>query len=712
LAAPAEPPVYVGHPTNEIGHILALARDAGYDELADLITAEDYGRASAALAKMEKGLFPWRMAVTNGYQHGFLLYALKGYILEKSNDPPKAYRQYQNSRGCLDDDVAMMYYPQPRLEVLIGIGRTCNAVGRYTDSKDYLDVARIEGSEYVDISALADRALIRRGVEIGDYPEVTNLYNDLRWLSDLTRGEHKEAAQILFWSHDDRAGFSMLLQGLTKLGIDNDLGVKDPMVDCFLNNLMRADDQEISYFYDLLGYAIVDARALEGDEKYLAFLCNSRMVMAKLFHILRPEDDIKKALTRVDQVKAQLLLQYATDTDQRALISGTSILGSKGRLISDESNAGLLTIPALQFEDLLMRADWNARRGLTDSSMEVYIEVLGICTNEDIARWPYDGTTISNAALLGRLALLHHNLGSLANAIPGTGEKLLPYVLVRWPTSRRLLSTGGMAPMRSEMLDRCLEINASLPYPVWEEYCYKLAKDLLRWHRVDECIRVLSQCYARLPSLRVSTVELWASAYAAKCEVGTAFAIYLDGLAHCNRQIDRSSLVTQCLKAYPWASCSDLARARSLLPRALLAGAVDTSSGSSDALTRQAELVSLWANKAYPAELTIRAYFAKHQWHGITNALSGFLRVPYLEPPLLLGAVAYWELGLTNEANKMVSQVLVQLEICTRGFRTAFNVPPETYTCRLAAVDDPTKDECESTYTTILKTICLYQRDQ
>ena len=169
LAAPAEPPVYVGHPTNEIGHILALARHAGYDELADLIAAEDYGRASAALAKMEKGLFPWRMSVTNGYQHGFLLYALKGYILEKSNDPPKAYRQYQNSRGCLDDDAAMMYYPQPRLEVLIGIGRTCNAVGRYTDSKDYLDVARIEGSEYADISAQADRALIRRGVEIGDY---------------------------------------------------------------------------------------------------------------------------------------------------------------------------------------------------------------------------------------------------------------------------------------------------------------------------------------------------------------------------------------------------------------------------------------------------------------------------------------------------------------------------------------------------------------
>ena len=135
------------------------------------------------------------------------------------------------------------------------------------DAKDWLDNAFFEAGDNKQLQAAIDRVLIQRANEIGDYPEIIFLYQHLLSIAndnnsppllkgdtggfkntnvkvELTKPEIADYSQILFYSRKDREGFGKLLEGISKLGIDNNLGIKDPLVDKFLNNIMRADNDE------------------------------------------------------------------------------------------------------------------------------------------------------------------------------------------------------------------------------------------------------------------------------------------------------------------------------------------------------------------------------------------------------------------------------------------------------------------------------------
>ena len=320
-------------PKDDFVHTLDLAKHSSCSYIAEkfdtLSRFNGFGNfVLKELKKKDEGLFPWRFEVTNGYQEGFVYYALLGYANELSGDIPFAYRCYQNSLACIDEEKSFNY-PLPRAEIYLAIGRTCLAAGRYMDAKDWLDTAFLESGDNIKLQAAIDRVLIKRANELGDYPEIIFLYQHLLSLAndnnsppllkgdtggfkntngkvELTKDEIANYAQILFYSRKDREGFSKLLEGISKLGIDNNLGVKDPLVDKFLNNIMRADDDEVKWFYDLLGWAIVDARAKAGDENYLAFLCNARTLFCKVYDFLNPEDDLEKVKKRIDVVKRQI----------------------------------------------------------------------------------------------------------------------------------------------------------------------------------------------------------------------------------------------------------------------------------------------------------------------------------------------------------------------------------------------------------------------
>ena len=95
-----------------------LSRNEGIRSATDLIVHKDYSQAIAVLDAVEKGDYSWRIELTNSYQNGFVLCALKGYCLEQVPDPPKAYRQYQNSRFYVDEDTVQSIMNEPRIEVM------------------------------------------------------------------------------------------------------------------------------------------------------------------------------------------------------------------------------------------------------------------------------------------------------------------------------------------------------------------------------------------------------------------------------------------------------------------------------------------------------------------------------------------------------------------------------------------------------------------
>jgi len=225
----------------------------------------------------------------------------------------------------------------------------------------------------------------------------------------LRTTDYANYAQILFYSRKDREGFSKLLAGISKLGIDNNLGVKDPLIDKFLNNIMRADDDEVKWFYDLLGWAIVDARAKAGDENYLAFLCNARTLFCKVYDFLNPEDDLKKVKERIDVVKEQLAQGFNPfGNESKLFVNRYSLIGKKKIFKSTNlkiSKSGEMEkTPGIILEDLLMLADWKLKRKDYKSAETNYFFAYQMAT-DTFANMKYDGTTAKNAAIMGLLMI-------------------------------------------------------------------------------------------------------------------------------------------------------------------------------------------------------------------------------------------------------------------------------------------------------------------
>ena len=413
---------------NDFTHTLTLAKYSACKDVVKHTQQSNNPRIhQSKLKALSSGPFPWLFEVTNGYQEGFVYYALLGYANELSGDIPFAYRCYQNSLACIDEDKSFSH-PLPRAEIYLAIGRTCLAAGRYMDAKDWLDNAFLEAGDNLQLQAAIDRVLIQRANEIGDYPEVIFLYQHLLSLAndnksppllkgdtggfkntngkvELTKPEIANYAQILFYSRKDREGFSKLLEGISKYGIDNNLGVKDPLVDKFLNNIMRADDDEVKYFYDLLGWAIVDARANAGDEEYLAFLCNARTLFCKVYDFLDKEDDLEKVKERIDVVKEQIAAgnpPWSVTRNPLSVKRKKKELKSKKLKIDKSGNTE--KTPEIKIDDLLMLADWKLKhKDYKTAGTNYYLASL-IATGK-FANLEYDGTTMENAAVMGLLMI-------------------------------------------------------------------------------------------------------------------------------------------------------------------------------------------------------------------------------------------------------------------------------------------------------------------
>jgi len=364
--------------------------------------------------------FPWRAEVTNGYKNGFFYYALLGYSAEISGNIPYAYQCYRNATLYIDEDKSFNN-PEPTAEIYLAIGRCCLNAKRYIDAKDWLDAAYAYANDNPKIMAAIDRVSIQRANELGDYEDVILHYQHLDRVESakvrkyesktgrpgLLKPEYANFAQALFNTGKDRKGFSKLLEGISKFGINNKFNftIKDELVVKFLNNIARADDEDIEYFYDLLGYAIVDARAKAGDEHYLAFLCNSRKLLCKVFKNLNPEDDLKKVKKRIDVVKKQLADGYdvfgknpKSVARNPCPVKKKKIMKSKNRKISKSREAEEL--PDFDVENLLMVGDCRYSSKKYSEASKMYQKAFMFATGS-FENVEYDGTTMKNAAIVG-----------------------------------------------------------------------------------------------------------------------------------------------------------------------------------------------------------------------------------------------------------------------------------------------------------------------
>ena len=414
-------------PKDDFANVLKYAKFSSCEDIAykfeTLSRFDGFGKLVEKELNIKKeNLFPWQFEVTNGYKEGFFYYALLGYANEQSGDIPFAYQCYRNATLYIDEEKSFNS-PEPTAEIYLGIARTCLAAGRYMDAKDWLDTAYEYANENPNILAAIDRVAIQKGNELGDYENIILHYQHLMSIANdiksppfkgdlggckLTKPEIANYSQILFWSRKDREGFSKLLEGISKLGIDNNLGVKDLLVNKFLNNIMRADDEEVEYFYDLLGYEIETARAKAGDEKYFAFLCNARTLFCKVYNFLSSEEDLKKVKNRIDKVKEQLKQGYDVFGQKKYSVFGNQYSGGKKKKNRKSQNRKLSKtgkieeLPEVELENLLMQADWYYKIKKYVIAKVMYDKTTILATGI-FANLEYDGTTTKNAAMISAI---------------------------------------------------------------------------------------------------------------------------------------------------------------------------------------------------------------------------------------------------------------------------------------------------------------------
>jgi len=695
-AGPAAPPLLPQPvPALSIQIILDLAHASACRDTAKAIEEDNIAGALAMLDALVSGPFYWRGAVTNGYQQGFFVNALRGYCLERIGDIVKAYRSYQNSRAYFDDQVAAVQCPDPRLEVFLGLGRTCLVAGRYTDAFNWLDLVRLEASATPRIAAAADRGLIRRAVEIGDYHDAITNFWDLQCLlletgnsklvavaeatsniqhstlniegtaaeqpskfvrpeRLLSREEHKELAHLYFWTHQDRPGFKTLLDGITLLGIDNDLGVRDPMVDAYLNNIMRADDAEIQRFYDLLGYAISQARALKGDEDYLVFLCNARAMMTKASPFLDVSDDLRQTTKRINNVKQNLKRQQRRRpaTQMRSILRPR--IHSHVCTRSDNTSKDITDPSLVWYEDQMMQLDLDLKH---HSSLFHAIEAANMLSKSDLPPLGYDGTTLQNAHSIACAVLLE----VLKQAKPGNMLRTQTHQIWRDGSLRAEVAAVRMC-CHSLTQDFAVVLDGltqyALPYshPAVIEKLDRLITAFLEHKCMDYCERAISQRIARLPAVSARIIGCWTDLVPAS-NLAEHFKRGLFGLRYSPNSADRACLIGYITSTCIWADEEDLLVARCIGPRALIAGALTDPVVAPNYL-RQFQHVLLWSRRFCEYELLIRQLYAMGDWISITNVFSAYQEVDYVPPPLALIAGAYYRLGSTSDAARLTYAAL------------------------------------------------------
>ncbi len=412
-------------PKDDFANVLKLAEFSSCENTAykfdTLSNFDGFGKlVEKELQKKAENLFPWRADVTNGYKEGFFYYALLGYANEISGDIPFAYQCYRNATLYIDEKKSFSF-PEPTAEIYLGIARTCLAVGRYMDTKNWLDTAYEYANENPKILAAIDRVAIQKGNELGDYKNIILHYQHLEQLAGRQKTEDRKRitdyrlrttdyanyAQILFYSRKDREGFSKLLEGISTLGIDNKFEIRkrDVLVEKFLGNIMRADDEEIKYFYDLLGYEIEAARAKAGDENYLAFLCNARTLFCKVYDFLSPEDDLKKVKKRIDKVKKQLKEGYDVFGEKKLSVIGYQLSDKKKNIKSQNrkiSKSGEIEseVPEVELENLIMQADYLYNSKKYFKAKKLFERSILLITGK-FANIEYDGTSLKNTAYIG-----------------------------------------------------------------------------------------------------------------------------------------------------------------------------------------------------------------------------------------------------------------------------------------------------------------------
>ena len=305
---------------DDFTHTLDLAKHSSCSYIAEkfdtLSRFDGFGNfVLKELKKKEKGLFPWRFEVTNGYQEGFVYYTLLGYANELSGDIPFAYRCYQNSLACIDEDKSFDH-PLPRAEIYLAIGRTCLAAGRYMDAEEYMSFVCSITSTNKPIHWQAVAALADISRRYGRFDRALAFYTTLFNIKPMQPSDIWYVyIQTLFDMGYYEFGVETILDGLRQNGIASNMIENDYFLKAARRYWLHFSNDNIIEFYKLLGLEL-NCQNVKGNEKLIALLINTRRLIQKVYPLLitPSQDDLAKLKARLNHNKSEINNQIVTIT--------------------------------------------------------------------------------------------------------------------------------------------------------------------------------------------------------------------------------------------------------------------------------------------------------------------------------------------------------------------------------------------------------------
>ena len=272
-------------------------------------TSIEDGQAARVLEEIEASKqdphgAAWETPVLAGpdwsYNWGYLRGLAKARAHDKSRQPVEAYRALVHASGMMPAAVPPPGRDAEYWELFFASGRQCAHLTRFQDAAWYFNQVRSRFTTNDDRYWQATAELASACDKEGRLDEADPLYRQLfQNRPDQPAFVWQAYIQFLFNHGQFENGVEAILRGAERLGLSPRHGATDIFAAASRQYWLFFSDSQIARWYELLGRQLETAALAQGDEAYLSFLANTRILIQKIYpDLVRPAPADVAALKR------------------------------------------------------------------------------------------------------------------------------------------------------------------------------------------------------------------------------------------------------------------------------------------------------------------------------------------------------------------------------------------------------------------------------
>ena len=218
------------------------------------------------------------------YNWGYLRGLAKARALDRTRKSVEAYRALVHASGMMPAAVPPPGRDAYYWELYFASGRQCALLTRFQDAEWYYNQIRSRFTTNDDLywQATAELAGVRD--REGRLDDAEPLYRQIfRHRPDQPAEIWQAYVQFLFNHGQFDEGVEAILRGAERRGLSPRQAAGDVFAAAARQYWLFFSDSQIARWYELLGRQLETAALAQGDESYLSFLANTRILIQKIY---------------------------------------------------------------------------------------------------------------------------------------------------------------------------------------------------------------------------------------------------------------------------------------------------------------------------------------------------------------------------------------------------------------------------------------------